>query len=236
MNKIFPLLLFIMVMLPGCLDDPEPIPQTIVTYEYFYNMLLEPYDVQWELDDAIIIADQSYGNPSSAFAVLDQPEQEVLFRTRSSDSGLLLDSLSYFLKETGSYILAILGSEEEPHLLCEPIDTHFPSTGMIKLRFMHAAPDMSPVDIYIGGNQPENKVVSGESYATLSEYLEATEENLWNAILITPANTLPSDSTILSITANSIFHHGSSYLCIIGHSQSDSESSYQFQFNEQPIY
>jgi hypothetical protein len=236
MNKIIAPLISVLMLLPGCLDDPEPIPQTIDTYEYYYNLLLESYDVQWELDDAIILTDQPYGTPSSAIAVLDQPEQEVLFRTRSSDSGLKLDSLSYFLRETGSYILAILGSEEEPHLLCEPIDTHLPSSGMIKIRFMHAAPDMSPVDIYIGGDLPENKVVSGESFATLSEYLETTEENLWNAIVITPANTPPSDSTILSLTANSIFHHGASYLCIIGHSQSDIESSYQLQFNEQPVY
>jgi hypothetical protein len=236
MNKLIAPFLFLLALLPGCFDDPEPIPQTINTYEYYYNLLIEPYDVQWEIDDAIILSDHSYGTSTFAVEVLDQPEQEVLFRTRSSDSGLQLDSLSIFLRENGAYILAILGSEEEPQLLCEPIDTHFPSTGMSKIRFMHAAPDMGPVDIYIGGELPENRVVSGQDYASLTENLEATEEGLWNAIVITPASSLPSDSTILSFTANSVFHHGYSYLCIIGHSQNDIESSYQLQVTDQPIY
>ncbi len=107
---------------------------------------------------------------------------------------------------------------------------------MTKVRFLHAASTMGPVDIYIGGDLPENKVFSGESYTHVSQYLEITEEDLWNAVVVTPANTLPSDSAILSYTANTIFRPGSVYLCIIGHTTSSIDSPYEIQVNQQTTY
>ena len=229
-------LLALLLFLPGCLEDSDPIPQTINTYQTYYNYLMEPYDVQWEIDDMVIGSDHSYGVPAEAIVTLDQPEQVVLIRTSNSDSGDLVDTLSYPLVENGAYMVAILGTEEEPYLLCEPMDTRLPSLGMTKLRFLHTAVTMGPVDIYIGGDLPEYKVVSGANYTSVTEYLEVTDEKLWNAIYVTPANSLPADSTILSYTTNTIFRTGWVYLCIIGHSENYIESSYQLQIDEQPVY
>ena len=130
------LMLFLLLFLQGCLEDPDPIPQTINTYQTYYNYLLEPYKVQWEIDDLLIGYGHSYGVPVEGMAQLDQPEQEVLFRILESDTDRLIDTLSYSLVENGTYMVAILGTEEEPYLLCEPIDTRSPSAGKIKLRFM----------------------------------------------------------------------------------------------------
>lgn len=234
-KKIATPLLALLLLLPGCMEDPDPIPLTINTYQTYYNCLMEPYGVQWEIDDEIIGTGQSYGIPVQAMFILDSSEQEVLIRTNNSDNGFLIDSLSYSLVENGAYMVAILGTEEDPHLLCEPMNTQSPA-GMTKLRFLHAAATMGPVDIYIGGDLPEHKVLSGTNYTSVSEYLEVTEENLWNAILVTPANSLPADSTILSYTANTIFRSGRVYLCIIEHSENYIESTYQLQVNEQSVY
>ncbi|MCD4709820.1 MAG: DUF4397 domain-containing protein [Bacteroidales bacterium] len=228
-------LLALLLFLPGCLEDPDPIPPTINTYQIYYNYLMEPYDVQWEIDDEIIGTGHSYGILAEAIVKLDSSEQEVLIRTINSDNGFLIDSLSYSLVENGIYMVAILGTEEDPHLLCEPMNTQSP-TGMTKLRLLHAAATMGPVDIYIGGDLPEHKVLSGTNYTSVSEYLEVTEENLWKAIIVTPANSLPADSTILSYTTNTIFRAGRVYLCIIEHSENYIESIYQLQVNEQPVY
>jgi hypothetical protein len=229
-------LLVLLILLPGCLDDPDPMPQTINTYQYYYNYLTEPYDLQWEIDDEIIGTGHSYGNPAAAMAILDSAEQEVTIRARNSDNGQLIDSTSCLLFQNGAYMVALLGSEEEPHLLCKPMDTHSPSVGMTKLRFLHAAATMDPVDIYIGGELPEDKVLSEVEYTSVTEYLEFNEEMLWNAIIITPANTLPADSTILSYSENTIFRTGWVYLCIIGHSENSTESSYMLQVDPQPVY
>jgi hypothetical protein len=236
LKKIATPLLLMLILLSACLKEPDPIPETIDTYQMYYNYLLEPYGIQWEIDDEILGTGHAYGVPAEAIIKLDQAEQEILILARDSDSGLFLDSISYTMIENGAYMTAILGSEEEPHLLCEPINMRPPASGMIKFRFLHAAPAMGPVDIYIGGDLPEHKLLSGVDYTSITEYNEASEMLLWEAIIVTPANSLPADSTILSYTANIIFRTGWSYLCAIGHITNSTESSYQIQVDDQPIF
>ena len=224
-----------LLLLQACQEEPDPIPDTIDTYQSYYNYLMEPYPVQWEIDDEIIGTGHDYGIPAQAIISLDSVEQELHIQTRDSDSGLWLDSLSHTMYQNGAYMIALLGSEEEPHLMCEPMDTRPPASDMIKFRFLHAAPVLGLVDIYIGGDLPENKVLSEVDYTFVTEYAETTEKNLWEAVIVTPANTLPADSTILSYTANTIFRTGWIYLCTIGHSHNSIESSYQIQLYDQPV-
>jgi hypothetical protein len=138
--------------------------------------------------------------------------------------------------ENGAYMIALLGSEEEPTLLCEVMDTRLPTAGKIKFRFLHAAESMGPVDIYIGGDQPEYLALTAVDFPQVSEYLETTELQLWTSIIVTPANSLPADSTILEYTSNTVFRTGGIYLCIIGHISSSSESPFQMQADYQPVF
>jgi Domain of unknown function (DUF4397) len=236
MKKIVTPLLLLLCSLQGCLKDPDPITQTINTYQFYYNYFLEPYGVQWKIDDVVIGSNHSYGYTAKAIAILEQSEQELVISAGNTENGQLIDSLSFPLKENFSYMVALLGTEEETHLLCEPMDTRRPSAGMVKLRFLHAAAAMGSVDIYVGGYLPENKVLSGVSYTSVSEYLEFTEEKLWNAILVTPTESLPADSTILSYTVNTFFDTGCIYLCTIAHSENSIESLFQMDADDQPVY
>ncbi len=235
-KKIAAPLLLMLILLSACLKDPDPIPETIDTYHKYYNYLLEPYAVQWEIDDAIIGIEHDYGYPAAAIVSLIETPQDVLIKSRISEGGMLLDTLSHTLFEGGAYMIAIMGTEEEPDLICDQIDTHAPALGMVKFRFLHTAPALGPVDVYIGGDTSENIVISGLNYSSLSEYDEAVEIDMWESVIITPANTLPADSTLLSLTANSVFRAGLSYLCTIGHSDNSIESSYEMQVDDQPIY
>ena len=229
-------LLVLLISLQGCLKEPEPGPQTKNTFQYYYNYLTEDYDLQWQIDGVIVSSDHTYGVPDRGQLVIDSAEQEVLIRVKNSDSGELVDSLSCLLYENGSYMLAQLGNEEEPYLLCELMDTRMPTLGSVKLRFMHAASTMGPVDIYIGGDLPEYKVLSSVDYTSVTEYLELSLEALWNAVTVTPANTLPADSTILSYKANTIFQPGWVYLCVIANGENSIESPYMIQVDDQPVY
>jgi len=235
-RKIAVLLVIPMMLLQSCLGDPEPIPESIDTYHYYYNYLLESYSLQWEIDDVIIGSNHTYGIPAEAIVTLDEIEQEVLIRTRNTENKQLLDSLSYAMFEYGAYMIALLGTEEEPHLLCEPMDTRRPSTGRVKFRFLHTAEAMGPVDIYIGGDQPEHLALTAMDFTQVSEYLEATQQLLWTSVIVTPAYSLPADSTILEYTANNIFETGWIHLCILEHTSSSSESPFQIQVDDQPVF
>lgn len=229
-------LLVPLIFLQSCLGDLEPLPETIDTYHYYYHNLMVEYDLQWEIDDAVIGKGHSYGSPAQAVVSLTEPEQDVLIRVANSDNGLLIDSLSQLMFESASYMIAIMGTAEEPHLLCEAIDTRIPSAGMVKFRFLHTAEAMGPVDIYIGGSDAEHLALTTMNYTDLSEYQESSEERIWTSVIVVPAGTLPADSIILEYTANTIFRTGGSYLCILEHENSSGESSFQILADDQPVY
>ena len=229
-------LIFSFLFFQSCLKDPEPLPENILTNHFYYNYLMEPYPVEWAIDDEQFGTDHDYGMPATVIYSMNQSEQTVLFQVKDADNGILIDSLSYTLYGTGSYMIAILGTEEEPLLLCEALDTRPPQGGSVKVRFLHTSPVLGPVDVYIGGNLSENKTFSGVDYSDITDYMDETEFALWSEVTLTPAGILPADSTILSYTANSTFQSGYAYLCIIGHSNSSIESSFQIRADEHPIY
>ena len=236
MKKIAVPLLLPILLLQSCLGDTDPIPESIDTYHYYYNYLLESYDLQWEIDDVIIGSGHAYGIPAEATVTLAESPQEVLIRSRNSENDHLVDSLSYTMFENAAYMIATMGTEEDPELICEVMDIRVPSSGRLKFRFLHAAKAIGPVDIYIGGDQPDFLALADVDFTQVSEYLETTELQMWTSIIVAPANSLPADSTILEYTANTIFQTGGIYLCIISHMSSSNESPYQIQVDYQPVF
>jgi len=235
-KKIAIPLLAPILLLQSCLGDPDPISDSIDTYHYYYNYLLESYGLQWEIDDDIIGSGHTYGVRADAIVALTETEQEVLISSRNTENNQLIDTLSHTMFENGAYMIALLGIQEEPHLICEVMDTRVPSTGRVKFRFLNASESIGPVDIYIGGDQLEYLALAEVDYTHVSEYLESTEEKLLTSIIVTPANNLPGDSTILEYTDNTIFQTGGIYLCTIGHINNSNESPYQIQVDYQPVY
>ena len=236
MKKIVVPLLLPILLLQSCLGDPDPIPESIDTYHYYYNYLLESYAVQWEIDDDIIGSGHEYGIPAEAIVSLTGAEQEVLIRSRNAENEFLVDSLSYTMFENAAYMIALMGTEEETKLICEVMDTRVPSSGRVKFRFLHASESMGPVDIYIGGDQSEYLALANVDFTQASEYLEASEEQIWTSIILAPANSLPADSIILEYTANNIFQNGGIYLLIINHISNSTNSPYQIQVDYQPVF
>lgn len=235
-RKIIIPLLIPLMFLQSCLGDPDPVPETIDTYHYYYNNLLESYDLKWEIDETVIGTGHSYGYPAQAVVSLETPEQEVLIQASNPDNSQLIDSLSYTMFENNSYMIAIMGTEEEPHLICELLDTRKPSPGMVKYRFLHTSEAIGPVDIYIGGDQPEHLALADMDYTQISEYLESTQQQLWASVIVSPASIPPADSIILEYTANNIFETGWVHLCIIEHASSSPESSVQITVDDHPVY
>jgi hypothetical protein len=236
MKKIVVLLMGSLLLFPGCLGDPDPIPDTIEARLIFYNNLMEPDKVVWEVDNSETLSGQSYGLPAEGVAKLEDFSQLVHIKVSTLEGGIALDSFDYHLDPFRYYMISILGTEEEPYLLCDTIDTGFPTIGLMKMRFLQAAENMGTIDIYVGGGTPEHRILSEIEYSQLSDYVEASQESFWNAIIITPTGILPGDSTILSYTVNNSFIPNNTYLGIINHTEIDPESSFRMQVFNQPVY
>ena len=236
MKKIIIALLGSLMLLPACLDDPITGPDTLQARLVFYSNLMETDKVIWKLDDTESHSGQSYGLPVEASVEVEGYDHQVHLSASTLEGEVELGSLNCFLDPFRYYMISLIGTEEEALLLCDSMDTSFSTLGLVKMRFLQASESMGTIDIYVGGELPEHRKLFGVNYGQLSEYIEATQESLWNAIIFTPAEVAPADSTILSYTVNKNFIPNRTYFGIINHTEVDPESSYRMQVFDQPSY
>ena len=236
MKKMFVLLLGAMLFLPACLDDPIEVPETLNAWLVFYNNLMEADKVVWEVADNTPPPEQAYGFPVESTAELEGYSHQVRITASMVDGGTELESMDYLLDPFRYYMISISGIEGETQLVVDTMDTSFPTLGLVKMRFLQSSESMGDVDIYVGGELPEHRKLVGVGYGQLSPYVEASQESFWNAIIVTPADIVPADSTILSFTINNNFIPNKTYFGIFNHTEADPESSFRMQVFNQPSF
>jgi len=238
MKKYHNILLILMFVITGCTkvsDQEPPIPDPIKSYFNIYNFLSEPYDVAWEIDDEVVEPVQTYGSPILEFSIMEKEVQDLMFTAKEAGADHVIKNIVHQAKQNHYYTVSLMGNETDPLILIEPMELKKPSMGQVKLRFMHTAMELGALDIYIGGSSPDHKALSNVRYALLTEYFEASQKNLWEAIIVTPNNVAPEDSTLLSFTANNIFLPNHIYMGVIGHTTSSPSSSLHLQLYNQPV-
>lgn len=236
MKKLIIILIGSLILLPACLDDPIPGPENLSARLIFYNNLMEADKIIWKVDSIESLNGQIYGIPGEGAVEVKGYSHKVHIKASTLEGGVALDSLDYFLDPFNYYMVSIVGSEEESSVLCDTMDTSFPKEGMVKMRFLQASESMGPVDIYIGGELPEHRKLTGIIYGQLSDYVESNQESFWNAVIVTPAQQAPADSIILSYEVNNNFVPNKTYFGILNHNEVDPESSYRMQVFNQPSF
>jgi hypothetical protein len=236
MNKYHIIPIVLLVLLAACTKEPESLtPDPIKSYFIIYNFLAEPYDVIWEIDEKVIVAVHPYGTPFLEFSSMESEVQDVRFTAKEAGGDRIIKSVIHQAEQHVYYTVFLLGNETDSYILIEPIELEKPSLGQVKLRFMHTAMELGPLDLYIGGSTPDNKALSNIQFAKLTEYLEASQENLWEDLFVTPFNVAPEDSTILRYSANNVFLPNQVYMGVLGHTTSSTTSSLHLQLFDQPV-
>ena len=175
--KHIPVYIITVILIFGCKRDPDPdppLPDPIRSYYTLYNFCTENYDVRWELDGIMVIADHAYGTPHSGVITLNNYSQDVSFDALISGTGTVFKSQVYTMQKDGYYIVAILGSEENPYILFEPANLKPPDPGQLKIRFLQAVQELSAVDVYIGGTSNAFRKITGITYTDITNYEEVT--------------------------------------------------------------
>ncbi len=238
MKRSLLLSIAILAGLNGCLDDPgptSPVSGPIRSYFILYNFLTEPYDIRWEVDNNLVEAEHSFGDAILGFTSLDSTQQDVPVTVMSSDGTKLIEQALQPMKQDQYYIMAIMGSESAPRLVCDTMDLMPPPVGKIRLRFMQTMPGLEPLDLYIGGSSLDHQVFAGMKYGEFSDYTECTQEEIWESMQVTPQGISPEDSTLFSFSQNNIFYSRRIYLGIVRFSKSDTASAPQLLFYDHPL-
>lgn len=214
MKKIY-LILIVLTALAGC-EKNEPVPEVIRAYCYFYNFLISD-PVIWEVN-GVALPETDYGDRFLGAVLLDTESQEIPFNVKNANMGTEYWSQDLQLEKNGYYVLVITGTEEEPVVLINDEVRINPGGGMIRFQFLQAASDIDSLDVYMGGTNPEDKVLSAIDYTEFSDYFLVEDYKPNTSTIVTLAgDTFEQDSVLIDYQYNETLQSATNYMVVVAH-------------------
>ncbi|HDS08502.1 MAG TPA: hypothetical protein ENO05_12850, partial [Bacteroides sp.] len=223
----------------ACSLDPDPgpeLPEPIHSYFILYNYFPVSYDLLWEVNGYTLSAAHTYGGTILGFVNLDSVANDISFAVKNAETGALITEGNYRMEEYQFTMFAVMGTEQDPYILSDPLDLTPPSSGMIRIRFIQTCSNMDPVDVYIGGAAQERKVVDGIAYREVSGYLESSLNDLMDSVIVANHGSAPDTGSVaISTSGAGIFHPDRVYLGVIGYPDRSDTTSAKLTFYDQPV-
>ena len=223
----------------ACSLDPDPgpeLPEPIHSYFILYNYFPVSYDLLWEVNGYTLSVAHTYGGTILGFVNLDSMANDITFAVKNADTGGLITEGNYRMEEYQFTMFAVMGTEQDPYILSDPLDLAPPSSGMIRIRFIQTCRHLDPVDVYIGGAAEERKVLNGIAYREVSGYLETSLNDLMDSVIVTNHGSAPDTGSVaISTSGASIFHPDRVYLGVIGYPDRSDTTSATLTFFDQPV-
>ncbi len=222
MKKLLLLLILLPLLLVSCKDDPEPEPEEIRSYCSILSLLREPFDIGWEVDGIDVPAEQSYGSRILGAVLLQADTEEISFTATNFDTGSQIESLLFFMDKDKHYLIILYGSADNPSLIYQEVETVRPQSGHVKFQFLHAATSLDSVDIYMGGTNPENRVVTDMSYTEFSGYFEANDYEVRTSVTVSVhGDVYDPEKEILNYEYNDLIVSETIYLSVLAFATGD---------------
>ncbi len=215
--------------------EPEPLPEEDRAYITLYNFLSEPFEVKWEVDEVEVRDAHSYATIIVGGVLLDGESEEISFVVNNGFNGLFLESKTIRMTKDKYYIAVIFGTEEDPVLLCQELETSPPASDHLNIRFLHATDSLDSVDVYIGGTSNEKMLISGLTFGSISDYEVVSDNDVRASVTVTLHDSIyKEENELLSYDDNNLVKNNSNNLTVIAPSTNTSPSVLTVWLYEQP--
>ena len=238
MKKLLSLSLLFSLLFVSCNNDPDPDPnpEEIRAYCNIYHLITGLDGVYWEVDGVEVTNKHTYGSILPGSIILESESEEILFTFKHPVSGAVMDSYMLTLEKDKNYTIILIGTVADPQLLFQEVETSRPQSGQVKFQFLHAAPEEDSIDIYMGGNTPDKRVVTDVDFRERTDNFEVKDSDVRASIIVSIHDeAYNQDNVLLSAIYNEEVKPGASYLSILAPSTFDPESEFSFWLYDLPL-
>ncbi len=222
MKKLLLFFVLFPLLLVSCKDDPDPLPEEIRSYCSILNLLREPFTIGWEVDGIEVRDEQFYGSRIVGAVLLEADTEEISFTATNFDTGSQIESLLLSMDKDKHYLIILYGSADEPSLVYQEVETARPQPAHVKFLFLHTATDLDSVDIYMGGTEVDDRVVTDMNYTEFSGYFETNDYVARSLVKVTEHSDLyDPEKELLSYEYNDLIATNTNYLSVVAYVTGD---------------
>lgn len=225
MKKLLILSLLFSLYLFSCEKETDPEPEPIRAYCNFIHYVPELKSVIWEVDEVEVPDAKDYAEFFQGSLILDAAAENISFTVKQSGNKEVLATEIFQLEQDKFYNITVCGTTGNPFLFIREIETSRPGEGLVKFQLFHSAPGQSSIDLYMGGNTADKRVVSDLDVFNFSEPFEAQDFDARAVITVSAhSQEFYQDSVLLSSVYNEGISSRASYLGVLAPSTFDPES------------
>lgn len=226
MKKFLISLVLIPLVLASCKKESEPEPEGIRSYVSILSLVKQNDNITWIVDEITVEDEQEYGSRILGAVLLESEVEEISFTAENSNTGSILESVLLTMEVDKHYLIIIYGTADDPILEVKELESIQPQSGYIRFQFLHTSPDVDSVDVFMGGTEVENRVVSDLSFGEFSEAFDVIDYKARASVtLAIHDETYDPENEILNYEFNDLLVSDASYLSILAYAVGDPEDT-----------
>jgi hypothetical protein len=221
-------------------DEPTPVPPIVYdTAELLTrNYLTSAAGFDWLVNGNKVSTNLQYAfGGKGTFQWNADSIAAVILSINDADTGNELFTTTLPVAKDKSYYSGLVGSftAGTGTVVFNENDTTEPTTGNVRIRFLHAYQDLgNEIDIYIGGITADHKKITALDFAEMSAYIEVSLDDVNAMIICTNTGVAPDEATnLLTIGANTAHEAGKIYEDAFASLNTDPASDFDLYVTEQ---
>lgn len=194
----------------GCSKDSTETNPPEIVYEnatmISHNYINSDINVNWHQNSKLLFENQTYAFGGKTEIEWEENQNIFTIAISNNNDNTEITSEQITVTNGKSYSGFVYGTIGNETLMVSENDITRPQSGNVRVQFMHLYDNLAGVDIYVGGETANDKIVTNLTYGNKSDYYEFTKADIDTRIIVTNTGIAPNNGTNLINIENNDGH------------------------------